>query len=450
MSQQSLDLRKSVQIVRHRKRLVGGAVALGILIGAGFAVLNAPPLRSTALVVLPQAAAQSAQSAGGGSDTTAGTSGYMATQVVIASSDPVLSAALPRIEPPTSLLKLQRETQVQSVTDSILSITVSGSSAAQAEDAANAVANSYVSYLGSSRAGRVQANVLQPAMTATRTNPLQRQIIFGLLGALAGALIGVIAALAISREDRRLRERDEIASSIGVPVLASFPVAHPSDAAAWTRLLAEYEPTVVNAWRMRRLLQQVGIADITAGNEVAADGCSLTILSLSSDGGALALGPQLAAFAASLGIPTTLVLGLRQDLDATANLRTACGAPLPPSPTRPRQLRIDVESGSAVGHPAAGMFTVVVAVVDSKAPRVAGMMRTTTTLLGASAGAVTAEQLARAAVSAASDGREVTGILVADPETSDRTTGRVPQLSRPARYRPPTRVEGRMVREILR
>jgi capsular polysaccharide biosynthesis protein len=442
MSQQALDLRKSVQIVRRHKRLLGAAVLAGLVLGAGYGVLNAAPLRSTALVNLPQAAAQSAQSAGGSSDNTGGTTGYMATQVVIAGSDPVLSGALPGIKPATTLVQLQHGVQVVSVTQSILSISVSGSDAEQVENAANAIANSYVSYIGTSRAGHVQADVLQPATTATRPNPLKQQIINGLLGALAGALIGIVAALAIGREDRRLRERDEIASSIGVPVLTSFPVAHPSDAAAWTRMLAEYEPTVMNAWRMRRLLQQVGIADIRHGNAVAPGGCSITILSLSSDRGALAIGPQLAAFAASLGIPTALVLGPPQDPDSMANLRTACGGPLPTS----RPLRL----GAGSGAPAAGMFTVVVAAVDSRGPRIADMTRTPTTLLGVSAGAVTGEQLARVAVSAAADGREVAGILVADPETGDRTTGRVPQLARPARHRPPTRVDGRMAREMLR
>ena len=56
-------------------------------------------------------------------------------------------------------------------------------------------------------------------------------------------------------------------------------------------------------------------------------------------------------------------------------------------------------------------------------------MRTTATVLGVSAGAATAEQLARVAVSAAVDGREIVGILVADPEPADNTTGRIPQLA---------------------
>ena len=58
-------------------------------------------------------------------------------------------------------------------------------------------------------------------------------------------------------------------------------------------------------------------------------------------------------------------------------------------------------------------------------------MRATATVLGVSAGAATAEQLARVAASAAADGRDIAGILVADPDPADHTTGRLPQLARP-------------------
>lgn len=67
-------------------------------------------------------------------------------------------------------------------------------------------------------------------------------------------------------------------------------------------------------------------------------------------------------------------------------------------------------------------------------------VRTATTVLGVSAGAATAEQLARAATAAAGDAREVVGILVADPDPDDHTTGRIPTLAPPARRPLPTRV----------
>ena len=64
------------------------------------------------------------------------------------------------------------------------------------------------------------------------------------------------------------------------------------------------------------------------------------------------------------------------------------------------------------------------------------------TVLGVSAGTVTAEELARVAVSAATDGRDIAGILVADPDPADHTTGRLPELARPAQRRMPARVTG--------
>ena len=53
MSQQALDLRRSIQIVWRHKILVGVVVVLGILAGGAYATLHPPMLTSTALVVLP-------------------------------------------------------------------------------------------------------------------------------------------------------------------------------------------------------------------------------------------------------------------------------------------------------------------------------------------------------------------------------------------------------------
>ena len=84
----------------------------------------------------------------------------------------------------------------------------------------------------------------------------------GLLGALLGAVLAALRSRA-GRRDRRLRERDEIADSIGVPVLASISVEHPSNAAGWRKLLEEYQPGAVDAWRMRKALQYLGLTDLS-------------------------------------------------------------------------------------------------------------------------------------------------------------------------------------------
>ena len=62
MSQQALDLRRSIQILRRRKVLLCLMVALGILAGGAYAWLHPPMVTSTALVLLPQSV-QAAQGA---------------------------------------------------------------------------------------------------------------------------------------------------------------------------------------------------------------------------------------------------------------------------------------------------------------------------------------------------------------------------------------------------
>jgi|RhiMetdeSRZDD1v2_1073273.scaffolds.fasta_scaffold02954_19 capsular polysaccharide biosynthesis protein len=422
MSEQALDLRRSVRIVWRHKIVVGIAAALGLAAGAAFTVLHPPMLTSEALVVLPPSAARS-----------------IGTQAVIADSDPVLAQAMRQVDPAVTLPTLHSRVQAKSLTPRIISISAQGVTAAQAEDTANAVANSYIAYISSTTipGGRVTARVLQAATNATGTSLTKRLLIFGGLGVLVGAMVGAIVALAIGRGDRRLRERDEIADAIGVPVLASMPVHRPSDAGGWTKLLEEYRPGAVHAWSLRKTLHHLGLTDVRGGNAG-----SLTVLSLSSDPRALALGPQLAVYAASLGIPTAFVVGPQQDANATATLRAACDAPPSTQSRRSSHLRVSVRDHDSGDKQPNAPLTVVVTVVDPQTPRVVDTIATTLTVLGVSAGAATAEQLARVAASAAGDGRQIAGILVADPYPTDRTTGRLPQLTPPTHRRRPTRLTG--------
>ena len=54
MSQQVLDLRRSIQIVRRHRILVGVMVVIGIVIGCAYPVHQAADADRTALVVFPQ------------------------------------------------------------------------------------------------------------------------------------------------------------------------------------------------------------------------------------------------------------------------------------------------------------------------------------------------------------------------------------------------------------
>jgi capsular polysaccharide biosynthesis protein len=440
MSQQNLNLRKSIQIVRRRKRLFGGVVVIGFLIGAAYAVLNPPTISSTALVVItgnPASLTNQANATNSSVETS------LATQIVIASSDPVLAGALPDVSPSgESLQGLGNRISVAAVGGSdVLSITATGKTASQAENTANAVANSYVAYVDASTspAVHVVAKMVEPATTATGSKLPEHIGIYAIVGAIAGLLVGFVICLGLDRGDRRLVQRDEIAHSIAVPVLASIPVERPSDPASWARLLEEYEPDVVHAYGLRRLLQQLGVTGYGADG-AGANAPSLTVLSLASDPTALALGPQLAAFASGHGIPTALVVGPQQDMNVTAALHTTCAAEEQMASRRGKPLRLLIaEDGQAGQVPAA--FTVVVMVVDGRDPQVPPTARTNATVLGVSAGGATVEEIARAATAAAADGRDIYGILVANPDPGDQTTGRIPRLT-PVRRVLPTRVNG--------
>jgi len=420
MSGQALDLRRSAQIVWRLKALVGAIIALGFLAGAAYTALTPAFYLSNAVVVLSPSIA-------------------IASQAAVVDSPPVLAAALTGVDRGMSLQDLRSRVQTGPVAVGLMSISVIGDTPSQAVETANVVTRSYVAYVtsASNQPGPLPVQVFQLATAATGTTLAGRLFWAAGTGVLAGSLVGVIVALAIGVNHRSLRERDEIADSIGVPILASVGVRRPAKPAGWTKLLDGYEPTTADAWRLRKVLQELGQPGHNPANLTAGDGSSLAVLSLSGDRRALALGPQLAVFAASQGIPATLVVDSRQDTKITAALRAACAAAT--GPRGPGGLHVTVIDHGG-GRLPAGVLAVVVAVVDGRAPRVANTIRATKTVLGVASGAATAQQLARVVASAAGDGRDIAGILVADPDPADPTTGRLPQLARPGQYRRPRRM----------
>lgn len=429
MSEQALDLRRSFRIAWRYRRVVAVAIAVGLLGGATYTALDPPTHASTALVVLPA--------------NTQDTS----TQELIADSEPVVTDALRSAHLSMSVQELRGQVQVSSVTTNVLSITVRGKTATEAKTAANAVAKSYAAYVSApgSPGGRIPAQVLQMAASASgRSLPIDLAINV-VLGALAGLVLGTGIALWVGKGDKRLRTRDEIADSIGVPVFASVPVEHPSTSSGWTRLLAEYDPGVVDGWRLRKALYDLSVADVAEGRPDARPK-ALSVLSLSHDHGALALGPQIAVFAATLGIPTCLILDTPQVQGADTALRAACEAALNRSSGTPGNAKLSVATEFSHGLPPGTALAVVVAVVDAEAPQVAGTALADVTVVGVSSGVVTAVELAKISVSAADAGRKIAGVFVADPDPADRTTGRMPHPTSRALPSMPTRLSGSTVR----
>lgn len=102
MRWQASDLRGSLRVIRRYGVVVGIAVAAGLLAGAATAAFSPLMVTSTAVVLLPQSSLGTAAAA------------------VIATSDPVLAGALPRISPATSLEALRSDVRIASLTSNVL------------------------------------------------------------------------------------------------------------------------------------------------------------------------------------------------------------------------------------------------------------------------------------------------------------------------------------------
>jgi hypothetical protein len=226
--------------------------------------------------------------------------------------------------------------------------------------------------------------------------------------AAAAVGVGVGVAMAVDHyQNRRLTDQDEIADAVRAQVLASTRALHPDSSAEWRDLLDSSRHAPAQPGRLHKALQELGVMDKPEG------GGFLIVLTLSADPGALALGPQLAVYAASIGIKTALVIGPGPGARAAA-LRAACAT----APTdRPGNLRAAGHNAieDAEREHAADELTILVTVVDFDAKPVLETIRAPVSIvIGVSAGAATKEQLATLAE--VGDGRAVVGILIAKPD----------------------------------
>ncbi len=157
------------------------------------------------------------------------------TQVFIAESEPVLRSAGQNLSPALPTKVVTDRVKVTGVTDDVIQIDAKGTTAQQSMRLANAVAEVYLVFITTDQnlpgdlGKKTGARVLEQATTARGGNLAVHLGIWGLLGALVGAVAGSIGVLAKVRGDRRLRLRDEIADAVGLPVLASVSSYHATD-----------------------------------------------------------------------------------------------------------------------------------------------------------------------------------------------------------------------------
>jgi hypothetical protein len=301
----------------------------------------------------------------------------------------------------------------------------------------------------------VVPNIIQPAAAATGPGATQRLVTWtlacGLLVAGATALVLVIRR----RRDPRVRAFDDLADAIGSSLLGAVR-GHPQrSVAGWLALFETYDAPASEAWAFRQILRALlGPLDVRDGDRAATrqgpgrllHPRALNIVAVAGDHRAVAIGPQLAVFAASLGISTRCIVTSRHD--AAASLWAACTS------DRRAQLRPglildvvgteDVEAASGrdgvSAHPAADL-TIALIVADVREPTLP-LLPAAATVLAISPGFATREELARLAVAVDDAGRRIDGVVAADRDPSDRTTGRRTLDQRAIQAPLPIRVTG--------
>lgn len=285
------------------------------------------------------------------------------------------------------------------------------------------------------------ASIIQAATPARRPGLVLQYLAYGLAGLTTALALAAAVLLARGRRDPRLRYRDEIADAVGSPVIGSVRSVTPRTVAGWRSLLADYAPGSVDAWALRQALRQLVLGESALGpnrvgneNGTAQVPATITVISLSADLRGLALGPQMASYAASAGVPTQLIPRGRHE---TAD---ALWAAFPSSGMD--EIRPGLFTGTHVDETGEVALRVVLAVVDRHKPQLAALPETSTTILAVSSGSATAEDLARVAVTADDAGNRIAGILVADPDSLDRTSGHLLQHERSHQPSLPRRLTG--------
>ncbi|KGN40633.1 Wzz/FepE/Etk N-terminal domain-containing protein [Knoellia aerolata] len=284
------------------------------------------------------------------------------------------------------------------------------------------------------------ATVIQAASPGTQSGFVTDVLLHVLGGAALLLVLTASVVITANRRDPKLRSRDEIADSVGIPVVASLRVRPPRTAGAWVDLLRTYDPDSADGWGLRRLLH--GLVPDAGKERVSSGPFVLVILSMSGDPAGLAVAPQVASFAASTGVTTQLHPA--QQPGSAATLWLACAQASKQGNLRPA---LTVAGGAdAEGADAEGAAELVVrlVVLDRDAPlpdsaSVAGHA----VLLAVSSASATRRNLADVVVAVDRVGREVEGIVVANPDPLDRTMGRLAAPESTGSPALPTRITSR-------
>jgi capsular polysaccharide biosynthesis protein len=172
VTEQPLNLRASLREIRRRRRLIIVVAALCGIAGLAYGVFAPAKETAVALVLLPPTTPSNAASSGNTGNTgAAGNS--IDTNALIAKSTPVLAAAGAKVAPPLGASGVKKLVTVTPLSGEILQIQAQDRASTYAVKLANAVAASYVTYIGN-----LQGSTEQAAVSALQheSNLLTKQI----------------------------------------------------------------------------------------------------------------------------------------------------------------------------------------------------------------------------------------------------------------------------------
>lgn len=254
--------------------------------------------------------------------------------------------------------------------------------------------------------------ILQPAITPSApASPRRALNIAG--GAGLGLLLGAVTVLFLYSRDRRLRSRDAIAEAVGAPVVASLKVSSRGGVRACRSLAEGWEPSTAESFILRRAFSVMGLA-------TARPPMNLVVQSLPGDSAGPRLALQSAICSAAAGVPTAFAIASQHS--TAADLRVVINS-LPDAELRPHLMAYSL-GGNEMPRVADAGLTVTAVVADGESFTVPTWGVRTVTVLAVSAGFATSETLARVAIASLDAGHPVTGVFVANPDPTDRTTGR--------------------------
>jgi hypothetical protein len=493
VSEQPLDSKAFLGIIKRRRFAVGAVAVVGLSAGLALGVLRPPMPTARALVILPPTAL-----------TGTGTPVRdMQTEVIIATSTPVLAAAGSSVSPPISPTELKHDVAVTAISQDVLQIQAGAAGADEAVRLTNAIATDYIAYATrtSGSSGAAVSSLQQQSSALTQQiQDLQKQI-----NAASSQLASEGATSPAGQRDGSLleslhTEQEQVAIQLNnvnsdivsaqasatlaagaTKVLQQAAVVPPSQtrnaelalSGAMAGLLAGSIFAVVRArkdhrlrlrdevagavgipvlasiegWRCKttkewsKLLQQhrPSPVDVWSTRRVLYhlarsepdDFRSLNIVAFAGDQPAAAAGAVFASSAAAAGMPSRLVPASEP---ALAMLRSACALDGKPD-AGDLSFSFGTEDGTTDRSHAS--LAVSIATVDGAKPE--WPVTTGPNLLAVSSGFATPEQLAAVALAASDSGRPLDGLILVNPDPRDGTTGAVAndRSAPPVRRRPP-------------